>query len=212
MVVLPTGATPRRLYAALGAAVAAGRASLAGVDLFVLDEFGGLPLEDPARCSAMIRTDLLDTVDADPERVHHIDVDITDLGAACAVYEAALAAVGGIDLAVVGLGRNGHVGLNEPGSDPTSRTRVVQLEPSTSAGAANYGATYEPTWGITMGLGTLLEAEEIWLLVTGVHKREILAQVLHGPIDPDVPASLLRRHPRLLVLADDEALPADPSA
>lgn len=202
---LPTGATPRPVYARVAAGVEGGEASFDRARIFLLDEFGGLPADDPARCERMIATDLLDHVDVDPERVHLPDVDAPDLGAVCADYEAAIVAAGGIDLALLGLGTNGHVGMNEPGSSPESRTRVVDLAPSTRTSAAAYGATTTPMWGITMGIATLLEARALWLLVSGVRKRAVLARATEGPVSAQVPASLLRRHDDLLVLADDEA-------
>jgi glucosamine-6-phosphate deaminase len=200
---LPTGATPRPVYARVAAAVAAGTASFARVRVFLLDEFGGLPRNDPARCTTMLAADLLDHVDV--ARVHAPDVDADDLDAACAAYEAAIAEAGGLDLALLGLGGNGHVGMNEPGASPGARTQVCELHPSTQTNAAGYGATTTPTWGVTMGLGTLLEADELWLLVTGKHKREVLGRAIDGPITPAVPASFLRRHERFRVLADDAA-------
>ena len=114
----------------------------------------------------------------------------------------------GVDLAVVGLGTNGHVGTNEPGSAADSRSRMVELAPSTRDGSLAYGAETPPTHALTMGIGTLLDADEIWLLVTGSHKASILEAVRNGPITPAVPASLLRHHPRLVVLADDDAVPS----
>ena len=109
---------------------------------------------------------------------------------------------GGIDLAVVGLGRNGHVGMNEPGSSRDSVTRVVDLAETTSTGAMAYGASARPTWGITVGISELLEARELWLVVTGSHKAEILETVLRAPIGSDLPASFLRLHPKARIIAD----------
>lgn len=202
---LPTGTTPRPVYERLAAAVAAGEASFARTHLFLLDEFGGLPPDDPARCANMLAVDLVDHLDVDASRVHVPDVDGEDLEAACTAYEAAIAAAGGLDLALLGLGGNGHVGMNEPGADPDGRTHVTALHRSTRDHAVTYGATTAPSWGVTIGLGTLAEADELWLLVTGEHKRDVLARALEGPITQDVPASLLRRHARLLVLTDDAA-------
>ena len=202
---LPTGATPRPVYARLAAAAAAGEASFAQTQIFLLDEFGGLPPDDPARCANMLAADLVDHLDIDASRVHVPDVDADDLDAACTAYDAAIAAAGGLDLALLGLGGNGHVGMNEPGADPAGRTHVTALHQSTQDHAATYGATTSPSWGITLGLGTLAEVDELWLLVTGEHKRDVLGRALDGPITPELPASLLRRHERLLVLADDAA-------
>lgn len=203
---LPTGATPRPVYQRVVGGIRAGEASLAGVELFLLDEFGGIPIDDPARCARMIATDLLDHVENGPRRVHVPDVDASDVAAACEAYEDAIAAAGGIDLALLGLGANGHVGMNEPGSAADTYTRAVRLHATTAEHATrSYGASVSPAWGVTMGIGTILEARTLWLLVSGRHKRKVLTRVLRGPIGPEVPASLLRGHDDLVVHADDDA-------
>ena len=198
---LPTGATPRPVYGEL----AAHDADLTDTEVFLLDEFGGLPIGSPGRCDQMLRTDLLDLLARPPARVHTYDMAADDIPGMCARYEADLPDAG-LDLTVLGLGGNGHIGLNEPGSARDSRTRPVRLEESTSRAAGGYGAGPEaPTWGVTLGIGTLLESAEIWLLVTGAHKAAILADVVRGPIGPHVPASFLREHPNTTVLADERA-------
>ena len=208
---LPTGTTPRPLYAHLDDALRAADTSMAQTTVVVLDEFGGLDPEDPARCANLIQRDLLDRLTVAPARVLVPDVDAPDPEQAGARYEAQINELGGIDLALLGLGANGHVGMNEPGSPPSSRTRTVELADSTSRHAAEYGAVVPPRWGITLGLGTILEARELWLLVRGAHKRDILQRATKGETDPSVPASMLRDHPRLTVLADRAAMPS-PSA
>ena len=170
-------------------------------EIFLLDEFGGLPSNDPARCSAMLRSAL-------PGYEFHVpDVDSDDPAAAATEYRA-LIDEGGLDLALVGLGGNGHLGMNEPGSTRDSVTRVVELARSTSSGALAYGATIRPSWGITIGIRELLEARELWLLVTGRHKRDILTSVVTGAIGPDLPATFVREHPNAFVLADAAAAAA----
>jgi glucosamine-6-phosphate deaminase len=195
---LPTGDTVRPFYHEV-----ARRMTLEGVQIFLLDEFGGLPEGDPGRCEVMIRRDLIDRVSGSPTVIMP-DVDAADPGLESRRYADALRD-GGIDLALVGLGGNGHIGMNEPGSTPDLVTRVVDLAASTTEHALHYGATSAPTWGITVGLAELLDSSELWLLVTGKHKQEILARSLEGPVSPEVPASLLRRHPNLTVLADESA-------
>jgi glucosamine-6-phosphate deaminase len=112
----------------------------------------------------------------------------------------------GLDLAVLGLGMNGHVGFNEPGSSPDDPSRLVRLAVSSrEAATARYGASSVPTAGITVGLARLLETEECWLLVTGERKAQILRRALDEPEGPDCPASYLRRHQRLTVFADEAA-------
>lgn len=196
---LPTGNTPVPAYAAF----AEQGGSLSETTIFLLDEFG-LPAGHPARCDSMIGRTLLDLLDHPPAVVHSLDPGAADLDAECRRYEAELAA-GGCGLTLLGLGGNGHLGLNEPGSDRTSRTRRVELAPATVAHAAEYGSGEPPGWGLTMGIGTILDSNEIWLLVTGAHKAAILDRVVHGPISSAVPASFLRTHPNVTVLADEAA-------
>ena len=113
--------------------------------------------------------------------------------------------VGRRRVVVLGVGTNGHVGMNEPGTLPDAPTRLIDLAPSTMAAARAYGADPPPTRGVTLGLAGILAAREIWLLVSGDRKAGILRAALEGPVTTDVPASLLRGHPGLRVIADDAA-------
>jgi 6-phosphogluconolactonase/glucosamine-6-phosphate isomerase/deaminase len=205
-VCLPTGDTPSPVYAELVAMERRGEVSLASATVLLLDEWVGLPPGDPARCDARLRRELVDRLGA-PPRFVAIDADGPDPDAAAAAHDAEVA--GGLDLAVLGLGMNGHVGFNEPGTRPDDRTRLVRLAVSSrEAAVARYGAAFAPTAGITVGLARLLEAGECWLLVTGERKARILRRALEEPEGPDCPASYLRRHPRLTVLADEPAASA----
>jgi glucosamine-6-phosphate deaminase len=194
---LATGGTVAPVYSLID--------DLNGATIFLLDEFGGLPRDDPGRCVAMIRRDLLAHTSGNGS-IFVPDVDADDPEAEALRYGRQIVEGDGIDLAVVGLGRNGHIGMNEPGSTPDLSTRVVDLAELTSAHTAAYGATTSPTWGITVGMAELMAARELWLLVTGGHKREILRQTLSMPIGPDVPATYLRRHENCTVFADRPAL------
>jgi glucosamine-6-phosphate deaminase len=198
---LPTGATPRPVYRE----VASRGIDLARTEVFLLDEFAGLPPDSPARCDRMLRTGLLELLDRPPAVVRTFDMASTDLTAMCSRYEAEIGE-SGLDLTLLGLGGNGHIGLNEPGSEANTRTRVVELGRATSEAARAYGMSGPvPTRGVTMGVGTLLESSVIWLLVTGTYKADILARVVNGPIDASVPASFLREHPDTIVYADEAA-------
>ena len=202
-VCLPTGDTPSPVYAALLAAEARGEVSFGAATIVLLDEWVGLPPGDPARCDVRLRTELLDRLGVGPFAFAAIDVDGPDPEAAAARHDAAAR---GLDLAVLGLGMNGHVGFNEPGSRPDDPMRLVRLAVSSrDAATARYGATLVPTAGITVGLARLLEAGECWLLVTGERKASMLRRALEQPEGPDCPASYLRRHPRLTVFADEAA-------
>ncbi|HVM29857.1 MAG TPA: glucosamine-6-phosphate deaminase [Candidatus Limnocylindrales bacterium] len=202
-VCLPTGSTPAPLYAELVAAARRGEISFADVEIVLLDEYVGLAADDPARCDVQLRTDLVDRLPVSPLAFHPIAVDTLAPEDAAAVHDQVAAA--GLDIAVVGLGRNGHVGFNEPGSTADSPTRVVELTAASIETSADYGAHGQPTHGITLGLDRLLQANEVWLLVTGEHKSDVLRASLEGAETPDVPASYLRRHPRLVVWANEEA-------
>lgn len=196
---LPTGNTTTPFYAEV-----ARRNSLDGVEVFLLDEFGGLPDDDPGRCMSMLARDLLSKIEGNL-KVHAPDVDASDPEHAADRY-GDLIAGGGLDLALVGLGANGHIGMNEPGATVDLPTRLVQLEPSTTQHAAEYGATAPPTWGITVGLAELMDAEEVWMLVTGAHKSEILNRTIHGVVDSEVPATYLTRHHNCTFFVDESAL------
>ncbi len=200
---LPTGETPGPVYAALVAAACDGRVSFDRATLVMLDAWVGLPPGDPARCDVRLRAELVDRLPRPPAAFIAIDVDGPDPDAAADRHDAAAAR---LDLAILGLGPNGHVGFNEPGSRPDDPTRLVRLAASSrEAAVARYGATRVPTAGITIGLRRLLGAEEAWLLVTGERKASILRRCLEDPVGPDRPASWLRRHPRLTVFADEGA-------
>jgi glucosamine-6-phosphate deaminase len=198
---LPTGSTPRPVYERLPGALARAGTSLARVRLALLDEYLGLPAGHPIRCDAQLRQQLPESLAA----FVTFDVDGPDPVAACAAYDRAIADLGGLDVVVLGLGANGHVGMNEPGTPPDAATRVIELAPSTMAAARAYGADPPPTHGVTLGLAGILAAREIWLLVSGERKAAILRAALDDPVTTDVPASLLRDHPGLRVIADDAA-------
>ncbi|NQV06482.1 6-phosphogluconolactonase [bacterium] len=196
---LPTGSTPipvYRSFAAMG-----GR--LNETDVFLLDEFV-LPPGHRARCDEMLKRDLLDLLDHPPRTLDRLDVDADSLDDECARYRSVVESAG-LDLTLLGLGANGHLGLNEPGAAADSITRVVSLHPVTTRVAAGYGEGETPRRGATLGMSEILASHEIWLLATGEHKADILHRALTGPVEPGVPASFLQHHPRTLVLADADA-------
>lgn len=195
---LPTGETPVPVFAE-----AAQRIDFSAATVFMLDEFE-LPFGHLARCDSMLRRDFLDHLAALPAAIHVLNPAAPDPAAECRRYES-IVEVGGLDLTLLGLGGNGHLGLNEPGSTADAPTRVVRLAPSTIEAAARYGPDAEPETGLTLGIRPILASREIWLLVTGAHKAEILARMLNGPIGPDLPASYLRAHPNTVVFADRAA-------
>ncbi|HKF85276.1 MAG TPA: 6-phosphogluconolactonase [Candidatus Limnocylindrales bacterium] len=199
---LPTGDTPSPLYARLAELERARGGSFAQATVVGLDEWADLPPGDPARCDVRLRRELLDRL-VPPPRFIPIDVDGSDDEAAAREHDEVAR---NLDLAVLGLGMNGHVGFNEPGSRPDEPTRLVRLALSSrEAATARYGAARTPSGGITVGMARILEAREVWLLVTGEHKAAVLRRAVVEPEGPDCPASYLRRHPRLTVFADEAA-------
>jgi glucosamine-6-phosphate deaminase len=210
VVCLPTGSTPLPVYDRLPAALRANDADAGRATIVLLDEYLGLPPDHAARCDAVLRHRLVDRLDPGPRVIAFQVVDL-DPVAACRAYDRAIAEAGGLDLVVLGLGRNGHVGMNEPGSGDDAPTRVVDLAESTRAAAIAYGADPPPTEGVTLGMAGIRAAREIWLLATGPDKAGILAATFDGPVTTRVPASLLRGHPRLRVIVDAAAAGARPA-
>jgi glucosamine-6-phosphate isomerase len=201
---LPSGHTPNKIFAAMGQAVKARQVSFREAEIFCLDDFGGLAKNDPGRCANMLRHYLLSGIDLPEKQFHWIDIDAADLSKVCSDYDRAIEP--GFDLTLLGLGLNGHLGMNEPGSAADSPTRRVELASTTVASSAKYLTHANlPTWGITVGLKQLLGSKEVWLLANGNAKAPIIKRTVTGAIGEEVPASLLRRHPHSFLMADAEA-------
>jgi glucosamine-6-phosphate deaminase len=202
-VLLPTGHTPRDLYAALRAHAADGSLPSEHVTVLGLDEYLGLGADDPRSFRASLDRELAGIPIG---RREALDGAAADPAAEAARYQAVLDTAP-VDLAVLGLGRDAHVAFNEPGAGAGDDVRRVALDPSTiTAAAADFGgADRVPREALTVGLRTLLGAREVLLIVTGAEKAEALRAAVEGPIGPDAPASLLRGHPCLTVLCDREA-------
>lgn len=208
--VLPTGRTPRPLYRDLARRVWAREVSFRRLRTFGLDELCGLAPSHPLSFAGMLRRDLLDLADQPPDAHTFLDGSHHDPDATCAAFERALREAGGVDLTILGLGLNGHIGMNEPGSCWGSRTRRVRLTRDTLAAledaqaSARAGFTGE---GMTLGLGTILESRTILLLVTGDEKRVILRRLLEEPAGIHLPASCLHGHPGVTAMVDAAAHP-----
>lgn len=202
---LATGATPRLVYKRM--AERAGAPTWRHARCFNLDEYVGLAADHPASFAYYMRDLLFDHVDVSRDRTHIPNGAAVDLCVAARSYEALITEWGGIDLQLLGIGRNGHIGFNEPGSAHDSRTRQVELAPSTIAANRRDFPKDEgpPATALTMGIGTILDAREIVLLATGSTKAEALAAALEGPIGLDCPASALRRHAAVTVFCDKAA-------
>jgi glucosamine-6-phosphate deaminase len=206
---LATGGTMVGVYAELVRLHRARELDFARVTTFNLDEYVGLPAGDPRSFSAFMQEHLFAHVNLAPERTHLPDVRPPggDIAAACVRYEAAIRAAGGIDLQLLGLGRNAHVAFNEPGAPADSRTRVVELAASTRQAAAEHcgGLERTPRSALTLGIATIREARRLRVLAFGAVKADAARAALQGPVGPDVPGSLLRGHADLRVWLDPAA-------
>lgn len=193
-VVPATGETPVGMYAELAARRERGDLDTSGVSVVQLDEYLGLASDDRRALFGWMDRTVLEPLAIDPGRVERLPTD-GDLEEACAAFDRTLAARGGIDVAILGLGVNGHLGFNEPPSDAASVTRTVELTPSTIAANARYWGTERdvPARAVTLGMRPLLAARAIVLLVSGASKREIVRRALEGPVREDVPASFVRQ-------------------
>ncbi len=203
---LPTGSTPRGMYREMLRLYREGALSLSRATIFNLDEYLGIPRDHPESYRRYMRESLYNFVDADPAKTHIPDTAAPDPEGECLRYDAAIQESGGADLCVLGIGRNGHIGFNEPGSPFSSRTRVVGLAESTRrANAVGFDAGAAPERAITVGMQTIFESRKILLLASGSGKAEAVAATVEGEASPRTPASMLRQHPDVTFLLDQEA-------
>jgi glucosamine-6-phosphate deaminase len=207
---LPTGHTPLPLYAALRSQTRERRTDWSAVRTFNLDEFVGLEAGEPGSYRAYMHRELFDAVGVSNARVGFLDGCAPDLDAECARYERAIADAGGIDLMILGIGANGHVGFNEPGPHLEPRThRVRLLEATRAANRAWFDDRLErvPAEALSMGMATILGARAIVLMATGEVKASAVQRMLQGPISTALPASFLHLHPNASVMLDRPATP-----
>ena len=205
---VPAGRTPRRMYARMAALQARHPVDYAKMRIFSVDE-----LCPPAPADGyfwrQVRAEFLAWAGVDAARCRPFAVDAADLEAMCAAYETAIAEAGGLDVVMLGLGPNAHLASNEPGCAFDLRTRPVRLLDETVRYILSDDVIQGPVCdrAVTLGLATIIAAREVVVLVSGQAKREPLARALDGPVTPEVPASILRTHPRCLVIADRAARP-----
>jgi glucosamine-6-phosphate deaminase len=204
---LATGTSPLAVYRDLAGRNAAGRLSLAGASAFLLDEYVGLPPGHPQSYRAFIARELEAHVDFAPGAIRGPDVHADDLLAACEAYEAALRDTGGVDIQLLGIGGDGHIGFNEPGSSLASRTRIKTLTDQTRRDNARFFPSLDevPRHVVTQGVGTILGARHLVLLAFGPAKAGAVAAAVEGPVTAMVPASALQLHPHATVVVDDAA-------
>ena len=204
---LATGSTPEGLYAQLVKDCQEGKISFKDVSTYNLDEYRGLENDHPQSYHYFMEQHLFNHVDIDLAATHVPDGSNPDAAAACADYEAAIKASGGVDLQLLGLGHNGHIGFNEPADTFAKETNCVELTRSTiEANSRLFDHIDEvPTQAYTMGIGTIMRAAKILVVANGEGKAQIVRDAFFGPVTPQVPASILQFHPDVTVIVDEAA-------
>jgi glucosamine-6-phosphate deaminase len=204
---LATGSSPLATYSRLIERHRAGAVTFAGASAVVLDEYVGLAPDHPQSYRRVVQRDLVDHVDLPTERLFTPDVHAADLAAACSRYDRLLSELGGVDVQLLGIGADGHVGFNEPSSSLASRTRVKTLTGQTRADNARFFDDPDevPRHVVTQGLGTILEARHLVLIACGAPKAAPVAAAVEGPVSAMCPASVLQLHPHATVVVDEAA-------
>jgi glucosamine-6-phosphate deaminase len=207
---LATGSSPLGLYRQLGRAAAGGQVRVADLTGVALDEYVGLPRGNPESYRSVLEREVCDVVGLSRDRLHVPDgtgEGLEALRAAADSYERLITSLGGVDVQILGIGVNGHLGFNEPGSALRSRTRVKRLSERTRADNARFFRTAEavPTHCITQGLGTILDARRLVLLATGAAKAEAVVAALEGPLTASCPGSVLQWHADAVAVLDEDA-------
>ena len=204
---LATGGTPVGAYQQLVEWYNKGDLDFSGVTTVNLDEYRGLPKDHPESYWSFMHRNLFDHVNIDPAHIHLPDGTNPDADDACAQYNQIIHSVGGIDLQLLGIGRNGHIGFNEPGDHFPTRTHETALaEITRQANARFFTSEAEvPAAAYTMGVGTVMAARRILMIVTGADKSDILHKAFFGPVTPWVPASILQFHPDVTLICDRAA-------
>jgi len=205
---LPTGRTPLLLYEELVTLHTQGHADFSRAITFNLDEFLGVHANDPRSYRAFMHRYLFDHVNADPLRTNFLDGAVADAQEECERYEREIDRVGGIDLQILGIGTNGHIGFNEPAAELEARTHRVTLKPETRrSNAPLFGGDPErvPSEALSMGMGTILQARRAVLIATGPSKARSVERVVNGPITTLLPASFLQLHRNAEIFLDEDA-------
>lgn len=197
-----TGGTPVGTYAELVRLYKEGVLDFSGISTFNLDEYFGCPITDKNSYYAFMHENLFDHVNVDKSAVHLPNGMAVEANAECDRYERAIEEAGGIDLQLLGIGHNGHIGFNEPAEVFADKTNHVKLADSTIDANARFYASRDevPKSALSMGIGTIMKAKSILLLINGKDKKEIFEKALFGPVTPQVPASILQYHPNCTVI------------
>ena len=205
---LPTGSTPLETYRELIRLHKAGVVSFRNVITFNMDEYVGLPEEHPESYHSFMWTNFFSHIDILPENVHILNGNAADLMAECAAYEAAIVEAGGIDLFMGGVGEDGHIAFNEPFSSLQSRTRIKTLTPDTIAVNSRFfggDISQVPTRALTVGVGTIMDAERVVILATGRKKARALRHAIEGSYNHQWTLSALQLHKAGIIVCDDAA-------
>lgn len=207
---LATGSSPLPVYDELAARHERDGLDFSRASGFALDEYVGLPAGHPESYREVIRREFTNRVNIAPENVHGPEGTATDILAACRAYEESITAAGGIDLQLLGVGTDGHIGFNEPGSSFASRTRIKSLIEQTRRDNARFfsGLAEVPHHVLTQGLGTIMDARHVILVATGAQKAQAVREFVEGPVSAICPASVLQFHPHATVLLDEAAASA----
>jgi glucosamine-6-phosphate deaminase len=205
---LATGGTPIGTYKHLIEDYQKNGTSYLNVTTFNLDEYIGLSGENKNSYRYYMNDLFFNHIDINKGKTHIPQGDVSDMQRECLRYEELITENGGIDLQILGIGGNGHIGFNEPGTSFHSKTHIVDLAPSTIEANARFFTQLEevPTKAITMGISTIMKSKEILLLVSGESKKEALDKLMNGPVDESFPASILKNHPRVTIIADKAAV------
>jgi len=204
---LATGSSPLAIYASLAQRVADGSLDFTGVRGFALDEYVGIPEAHPQSYASVITHEVVDPLRMDPALVRVPDGRAVDVEVACRDYDQAIVDAGGIDIQILGIGANGHIGFNEPTSSFRSRTRIKTLARKTRADNARFfdSADEVPTHCVTQGLGTIMDARRLVLVAQGEGKADAIAAAVEGPVTSMCPASILQFHEHATVIVDEAA-------
>ncbi len=205
---LATGSTPIGAYEELIRRFERGDLDFSQVHSINLDEYRGLAADNDQSYRYFMNTHLFDSINIDKKNTYVPDGQEPDKEKACRDYEEIIKAHGGVDLQILGLGHNGHIGFNEPGSVFEKETHCVTLSQNTREANARFFDSMDevPTEAYTMGIGSIMQAKKIMVIVTGEGKREIVKKAFHGPVTPEVPASILQLHRDVILVGDEAAL------
>ena len=208
---LATGSTPLPLYRELIAREKAGKIDFSNVRSANLDEYKGLAPDHPQSYRKFMQDNLFDHISIKPENTIVPSGLAEDVEKECDEYEEKIEAWGGVDCQLLGLGHDGHIGFNEPEDHFPAKTHEVQLTEMTIEANKRFFASIDdvPRAAVTMGIGTIMAAKKVLIIVTGADKKEILKKTFWGPVDPQVPASILQFHPDVTLICDKAAYPFD---